>query len=77
MILRPAIAAVVAFVIISVMKTLLGGLGRERQGGNIRSGGRAGHDVCKDGEAPMKIQMPFVKTLVRWKLMQVGDDKEQ
>ena len=51
----PAVAAGVAFVIVSVMKTLLGWLGRERQGRDIRSRGGAGHDLgeltgcAKDG----------------------------
>lgn len=48
----PAVAAAVAFVIVSVMKTLLGWLGRERQGRDIRSGGSAGHDLMRlTGEA--------------------------
>lgn len=33
----PAVTAAAAFVIVSVMKTLLGWLGRERQGRDIRS----------------------------------------
>ena len=43
----PAIAAAVAFVIVSVMKTLLGWLGRERQGRDIRRGRGAGHDLMR------------------------------
>ena len=43
----PAVAAGVAFVIVSVMKTLLGWLGRERQGRDIRSGRSAGHDLMR------------------------------
>lgn len=43
------VAACVAFVIVSIMKTLLGGLGGEGEGcdlrGEIRGGGGAGHDV--------------------------------
>lgn len=43
----PAVAATIAFVIVSVMKTLLGRLGRERQGRDIRSGRSAGHDLVR------------------------------
>ena len=40
-----AIAARGAFVVVRVIQTLLGWLGRERQGRDIRRGGCAGHDV--------------------------------
>ena len=43
----PSVTATVAFVIVSVMKTLLGWLGRERQGRDIRRGRGAGHDLMR------------------------------
>lgn len=41
----PSVAAGCAFVIVSFVKTLLGWLGRERQGGDIRGRRGAGHDI--------------------------------
>lgn len=43
---RVSTVAAAAFVVISVMKTLVRGLVRERQGRDVRGSGRsAGHDV--------------------------------
>lgn len=41
-----ACAAAAAFVVIRIMETLLRGLGRERQGRDIRGGRRACHDAA-------------------------------
>ena len=68
----PSVAAAVAFVIVSVMKTLLGWLGRERQGRDIRSGRSAGHDlagltgVCAGDDTECKGDMFVVKADSLW-----------
>lgn len=55
MVRASTVAAARAFVVVSVMKTLLRGLGRERQGCDIRSGRRAGHD--EDGQSGLQDEM--------------------
>ena len=65
MVRAPAVtaAAATAFVIVSFMKTLLGGLRGEREIGDVGGGRSAGHD-CRKRLSPVVIQV-VVKAVVR------------